>query len=331
MTNGDVTYGWRAILDHEEDTSGLRRERRRADELPRQIGSHWPDPGWRGELMARVRTVHRTRWYGLQGVVHDVWVDPIDGGGSGRLAGALAPGRCAAAAVLVAPRGRGRAAQAGVAEDRERRAGRIHRPAARGVRGSRPGSSRRSRRPTRSSSAGPTSTCSAGSPTSQEARRSSQTKEPDKREKLVEYLLDHPDYRQELRNQWTVLLIGRKQPGAEVDRGGPDRLAAQAVRRRPALERDRLRPGHGQGLEQGERRGQLTLAHLEFGAVPLTSITTRVFLGQQIQCTQCHDHPSNDWKQADFWGINAFFKGMQDARSRPRPTPPAPRSTTTPS
>ena len=53
------------------------------------------------------------------------------------------------------------------------------------------------------------------------------------------------------------------------------------------------------------------LAHLEFGAVPLTSITTRVFLGQQIQCTQCHDHPSNDWKQADFWGINAFFKGIK--------------------
>ena len=53
-----------------------------------------------------------------------------------------------------------------------------------------------------------------------------------------------------------------------------------------------------------------TLAHLEFGAVPLTSRTTRLFLGQQIQCTQCHDHPSNDWKQGDFWGINAFFQGI---------------------
>ena len=53
------------------------------------------------------------------------------------------------------------------------------------------------------------------------------------------------------------------------------------------------------------------LAHLEFDAVPLTSRTTRLFLGQQIQCTQCHDHPQNDWKQIDFWGINAFFKGMK--------------------
>ena len=54
-----------------------------------------------------------------------------------------------------------------------------------------------------------------------------------------------------------------------------------------------------------------TLAHMAEGAVNLTSITTRVFLGQQIQCTQCHDHPSNDWKQADFWGINAFYKGLK--------------------
>jgi hypothetical protein len=53
------------------------------------------------------------------------------------------------------------------------------------------------------------------------------------------------------------------------------------------------------------------LAHRDDDAINLTSYTTRLFLGQQIQCTQCHDHPSNDWKQADFWGINAFFKGIR--------------------
>ncbi|MCP2937267.1 DUF1549 domain-containing protein, partial [Salmonella enterica subsp. enterica serovar Typhimurium] len=52
-----------------------------------------------------------------------------------------------------------------------------------------------------------------------------------------------------------------------------------------------------------------TIAHLEAEAVPRTSRTTRLFLGQQLQCVQCHDHPQNDWKQADFWGVNAFFRG----------------------
>ncbi len=73
------------------------------------------------------------------------------------------------------------------------------------------------------------------------------------------------------------------------------------------------------------------LAHLEFDAVPLTSRTTRLFLGQQIQCTQCHDHPSNDWKQLDFWGINAFFKGMKTEASHASRAPPGLTPTTTPS
>jgi len=47
----------------------------------------------------------------------------------------------------------------------------------------------------------------------------------------------------------------------------------------------------------------------EFDMVPVTSRTTRLFLGLQTQCVQCHDHPFNpDWKQHHFWGVNAFFR-----------------------
>ncbi|CAN5375802.1 DUF1549 domain-containing protein [soil metagenome] len=46
-----------------------------------------------------------------------------------------------------------------------------------------------------------------------------------------------------------------------------------------------------------------------FDAVPITSRVTRLFLGVQTNCTQCHDHPFNkEWTQADFWGVNAFFR-----------------------
>lgn len=46
-----------------------------------------------------------------------------------------------------------------------------------------------------------------------------------------------------------------------------------------------------------------------FDAVPVTSRITKLFLGLQTQCTQCHDHPFNkEWVQADFWGVNAFFR-----------------------
>jgi|GEM_PF-212847 len=46
-----------------------------------------------------------------------------------------------------------------------------------------------------------------------------------------------------------------------------------------------------------------------FDAVPITSRVTKLFLGLQTQCTQCHDHPFNrEWIQSDFWGVNAFFR-----------------------
>ena len=35
--------------------------------------------------------------------------------------------------------------------------------------------------------------------------------------------------------------------------------------------------------------------------------TARVFLGLQLDCAQCHDHPFDHWKQTDFWGLAAYF------------------------
>ena len=47
----------------------------------------------------------------------------------------------------------------------------------------------------------------------------------------------------------------------------------------------------------------------KYDNVPITSRVTRMFLGIQTQCTQCHDHPFNkEWVQTDFWGVNAFFR-----------------------
>ncbi|MEE2780582.1 MAG: DUF1549 domain-containing protein [Planctomycetota bacterium] len=39
-----------------------------------------------------------------------------------------------------------------------------------------------------------------------------------------------------------------------------------------------------------------------------TAKTSQIFLGRRVQCTQCHDHPFNRWKQNQFWEFNAFFR-----------------------
>jgi hypothetical protein len=153
-------------------------------------------------------------------------------------------------------------------------------------------------------------------PNVQEARAFLQTREKDKRDKLVTYLLEHPDFAKNFAAQWSVLLIGRGNQGRMVDRPAlTSWLRKQFASDRPWNEVvHELVSSTGSNKENGAVN--YVLAHLEFEAVPLTSRTTRLFLGQQIQCTQCHDHPSNDWKQGDFWGINAFFKGMKTEEVR---------------
>ncbi|GAC1465653.1 MAG: DUF1549 domain-containing protein [Isosphaeraceae bacterium] len=147
-------------------------------------------------------------------------------------------------------------------------------------------------------------------PNIKEAQAFLGSREEGKRQKLVEYLLEHPDYGKNFATQWTTLLIGRKTQERQVDRNAlATWLRGQFLDNRPwdkiVYE---LVTARGSNKENGAVN--FPLAHMEFGAAPLTSVTTRLFLGQQIQCTQCHDHPSNEWKQADFWGINAFFLGL---------------------
>ena len=49
------------------------------------------------------------------------------------------------------------------------------------------------------------------------------------------------------------------------------------------------------------------------GAEPndVAAETSRVFLGIQIQCAQCHDHPTDRWKREQFHEFVAFFPRAQ--------------------
>lgn len=41
----------------------------------------------------------------------------------------------------------------------------------------------------------------------------------------------------------------------------------------------------------------------------------RVFMGRRIDCAQCHNHPFEAWSQNQFWGLSAFFGGVTDLRA----------------
>ena len=43
----------------------------------------------------------------------------------------------------------------------------------------------------------------------------------------------------------------------------------------------------------------------------ITNQVTTLFLGVQLQCAQCHNHPFTGWKQEEYWGMAAFFKNVR--------------------
>jgi hypothetical protein len=49
----------------------------------------------------------------------------------------------------------------------------------------------------------------------------------------------------------------------------------------------------------------------------LAAATSRIFLGLQLQCAQCHDHPFDRWTQKDFWQYAAFFSQVEQRSLSP--------------
>ena len=60
----------------------------------------------------------------------------------------------------------------------------------------------------------------------------------------------------------------------------------------------------------GETGSPALIAAHQGQAVELAGEVSRVFLGVQIQCAQCHDHPSDQWKREQFHEFAAFFGGI---------------------
>src|SRR5262249_25660660 len=43
----------------------------------------------------------------------------------------------------------------------------------------------------------------------------------------------------------------------------------------------------------------------------LTDTTAQHFLGIQLQCCQCHNHPFTSWKQTEYWGMATFYSKVK--------------------
>ena len=149
----------------------------------------------------------------------------------------------------------------------------------------------------------------------------------DKRARLVDRLLHDDRYTEEYAGHWasvwTNLLIGRS--------GGTDRRSLISRDGMQKYLRDSFamnKPYNKIVYELVTARGTTKPGTSGFnGAVNFlvdkvneekgvlaASSTSRIFLGQQVQCTQCHNHPFNQWKQQMFWEFNSFFRQTRALR-----------------
>ncbi|MCX7394009.1 MAG: DUF1549 and DUF1553 domain-containing protein [Planctomycetales bacterium] len=130
-----------------------------------------------------------------------------------------------------------------------------------------------------------------------------------KRSKLIDRLLEDPAYVRHWTTIWSNLCIGQKTP-RRVSRGGMQKFFRDAFRKnRPWNEVVfDLVAAEGHYEHSGAVNFLLAQMQDQDDGVQMTAKTTRLFLGMQVQCTQCHDHPFNKFKQDQFWQFNSFFK-----------------------
>lgn len=129
----------------------------------------------------------------------------------------------------------------------------------------------------------------------------------DKREKLIDKLLAAPGYARRMAWHFDVTLMERR-ADAKVPRAAwEEYLRAAFAENRPydALVRELL---SADGADPKTRPAAKFFLDREFEPHTVTKDIGRVFLGRNLQCAQCHDHPTiDDYKQADYYGIQAFL------------------------
>ncbi|MEC9093942.1 MAG: DUF1549 domain-containing protein [Planctomycetota bacterium] len=164
-------------------------------------------------------------------------------------------------------------------------------------------------------------------PTVEELDQFTSNRTRNKKAELIATLLYDEKYTEEYARNWTTLwtniLIGRT-GGTERDtltsREGMQKYLRDTLARNKPYDKMvfELVSATGSTVPGSEKfngaTNFLAMKVNEEKASLATAATSKTFLGLQVQCTQCHNHPFNDWKQQKYWEMNAFFRQTRALR-----------------
>ncbi len=150
----------------------------------------------------------------------------------------------------------------------------------------------------------------------------------DKREWLVDQILSGDKYEAEFASFWSArfanILVGRAggmSGDSPIDRSALEGyLAGKFENNTPYnLLVQELLTATGTtspGSESFNPATNFLVSMVDGDAKLATAKTCTAFLGQQLQCAECHNHPTTGWSQQQFWGLNAFFRQTKLAKDR---------------
>ncbi|RKU26913.1 hypothetical protein C6497_12775 [Candidatus Poribacteria bacterium] len=132
---------------------------------------------------------------------------------------------------------------------------------------------------------------------------------PNKRSRKIDELIKSKESVEYWTGIWINWLIGRRDDGDDR-RVGLESWVKKALRTNMPYNMfvKELVAADGELRDNGA--GNYVLRY-DRSPVFLTSHTSRLFLGLPMQCAECHDHKTEAWLQKDFYGVAAFFTGIQ--------------------
>lgn len=149
-------------------------------------------------------------------------------------------------------------------------------------------------------------------PTESEARSFLRLTDKTKRADLIDHLLDSPGYVSHQFNFWADILR-IKTTGREGSTKGGVYYAQwfkEQIIANTAYDQIVYRLLTAEGYPWENPASGYYLRDL---GMPLDNMamTLQIFMGTQLQCAQCHDHPYTAWTQKDFYHLAAFTSGVE--------------------
>ncbi|MCX7408630.1 MAG: DUF1549 and DUF1553 domain-containing protein [Planctomycetales bacterium] len=151
-------------------------------------------------------------------------------------------------------------------------------------------------------------------PTLKQVRAFAGNSDPEKRSKVIDLLLSQAGYASNFYNYWADIL--RLKDG-QLSNNVPGRPYCEWVKE--TLEENKPYDKFVYEMLTAEGKVYDNPASgylLRDSGMPLDSMnnTVRIFLGTQIGCAQCHDHPFDRWTQKEFYEMAAFTFGTSTRR-----------------